>query len=174
MANQFVGEIRAVGFNFAPQGWAVCNGQLLPINQNTALFSILGITYGGDGQTTFALPNLQGVVPVGFGQGPGLSNYPQGAGGGQAAVTLSASNLPAHTHQARGSSAKGNKTTPAGNSWAADAAGKTMDYQTAAPNGALQVDALGAAGSDLPHNNLQPYQVVLYIIALTGVFPSRA
>jgi microcystin-dependent protein len=170
----YLGEIRAVGFNFVPVGWMACNGQLLAIGQNTALFSILGTTYGGDGQSTFALPNLQGAVPIGFQQGPGLSNYNLGDAGGQANVTLAASNLPAHTHQARGSSAHGNKTTPAGNSWATDAAGKTMDYQTGAPNGALQANALGAAGSDLPHNNLQPYQVITYIIAVNGIFPSRA
>jgi microcystin-dependent protein len=151
-----------------------CNGQLLPINQNTALFSLLGTQYGGDGQSTFALPDLRDRMPIGFGQGPGLNNYTQGVPGGQANVNLGQPNLPPHTHQARGSSLHANKTTPAGNTWAADAATKTMDYQTGAPNGVMQANALAGAGSDIPHNNLQPYQAINYIIAVTGIFPTRA
>lgn len=175
MADPFIGEIRAVGFQFAPTGWAPCNGQLLSISQNTALFSILGTFYGGNGTTTFGLPDLRGAVPIGTGQGQGLSNYATpGVAGGQAAVTLLAANLPAHNHGARGSSAAGNRTTPPGNSWATDASGRTRDYQTSAPNSSMAANSIGAAGGGQPHNNRQPYQAILYIIALQGVFPSRS
>jgi microcystin-dependent protein len=174
MADAFVGEIRAVAFGFTPTGWTPCIGQVLPWRQHTALFSVIGTFYGGDGNVTFALPDLRGAVAIGAGQGPGLSNYALGASGGQAAVTLTADNLPAHTHTARGSSANGNRTTPAGGSWAADASGRTMDYQSAAPDGSMQANAMGTAGGNAAHNNRQPYQAVQYLICMAGIFPSRS
>lgn len=169
----FVAEIRIVPFNFAPKGWAFCNGQLLPLSQNTALFALLGTTYGGDGKSTFALPDLQGSAAMHPGQGPGLSLRDLGEIGGTESVTLLVSEMPAHTHQARGLAVPSTTTTPSnqtalarsfnGNAYA-DAAG---GFQTFAP------EALPPAGGSLPHNNLQPYLTLNYIIALQGVFPAR-
>ena len=169
----FVGQIITVGFNFAPKGWATCDGQLMNISQNTALFSLLGTTYGGDGRTTFALPNLQGSVPIGFGQGPGLANYIQGESSGSSSVTLVDSQNPIHTHTpvsitaGRGFTGVGN---PVGN-FLADA---TTDY--APPNSTLnaKLAAVNPAGGGQPHNNLMPYLVVNWIIALNGIFPARS
>lgn len=175
MSEPFLGEIRAVSFGFAPNGWMKCEGQLLSISQHTALFSLLGTTYGGNGQTTFGLPDFRDRVALSFGQGPGLSNRDLGEVAGSATVTLLSSNMPAHTHTARGSSLKGNKTTPVGNSWAADASGKTMDYQTAPPNAPMENGILSPAGGSQPHNNLQPVLAITYIIAVSvGIFPSRS
>ena len=174
MSEPFVAEIRIFAFNFAPRGWAFCNGQLLPIAQNTALFSLLGTTYGGNGQTTFGLPNLQGQAPMHPGQGPGLSNYVLGEQGGSQTVTLIGSELPAHTHQARANTGTAGQAGPGGNV-PASLAGRTPPplYQSGAPNAALSPQALTVSGSGSPHNNLQPYLVLNFCIAMQGIFPSR-
>ena len=168
----FVGEIRAFGFTFAPVGWAMCNGQLLPITQNTALFSILGTTYGGDGRSTFGLPNLQGVVPMHFGQGGGLTQRVLGETGGSETVTLLQSQIPAHSHPVGCNTEIGDQYGPPGNLWAEDAAGNN-EY-AAVPNGSMATSAIGPTGSGLPHDNMQPYVVLNYCISLQGVFPSRS
>lgn len=176
----FVGEIQAVPYNFAPRGWALCNGQLMPISQNTALFSLLGTMYGGDGKSTFALPNLQGCSPIFFGQGPGLSLYDQGETGGESAVTLLQSEMPAHTHTVGVVDAPGSQNSPAGAELGKARFGKAFDlqYGVADANGAngttLAAGALSAAGGSQPHNNLPPFLVVNFIIALQGIFPARS
>ncbi len=170
MADPFVAEIRIFPFNFAPKGWAWCNGQLLPISQNTALFSLLGTTYGGDGKSTFALPNLQGSAPMHPGQGPGLSLHDLGETGGSETVTLLESEIPGHAHFARGSTEDDDATTPVGNSYG----NLTVAY--AAGNSATAMmapQALAPAGGDQPHNNMQPYLTLNFCIALQGVFPPR-
>ena len=172
MSDPFVGEIREFAFNFAPKGWAKCNGQLLAISQNTALFSILGVTYGGDGKSTFALPDLQGRVPMGPGQGQGLSQRDVGEEGGAETITLLTSEMPVHTHAAACNSLVGDQYDPAGHLWAQDAAGN-LEYKTTGTspmNGA----ALTVNGGSAPHTNLQPYCVLNYCIALQGVFPPRS
>jgi microcystin-dependent protein len=167
MADPFVGEIRVVGFNFAPTGWALCNGQVLPIAQNTALFSLLGTTYGGDGRTTFALPNLQGRASMHQGQGPGLSYHALGEADGTQAETLSPAQMPAHNHAL--AAASGSATTGTPSSQVSLAAGAVKTY---AP--AHNVVPMGeVAGGGQPHNNMQPYLVLNYVIALTGIFPPR-
>ena len=171
MSEPFVGEIRSFGFNFVPRGWAQCNGQLLPISQNTALFSILGTTYGGDGKSTFGLPNLQGIVPMGAGQGPGLTLRDLGETGGSETVTLTTQHIPPHTHPANCNAGNGNQLSPVGNFWAQDVGG-SMEYGNAGPS-QMASGALGNGGGDQTHNNLQPYQVLNYCIALQGIFPPR-
>ena len=174
----FVGEIRAVGFNFAPVGWATCDGQLLPISQNTALFSLLGTQFGGNGTSNFALPNLQGSVPMDRGAGAGLTQRVVGETGGDDSVTLLQSEMPAHSHQLNADSDAATATTPANNLWAAGAIprrGAPPDfYSNATPNTSLLAGAALPAGGGLPHNNLQPYLVLTFIIALQGVFPARS
>jgi microcystin-dependent protein len=170
MADPFVAEIRIFPFNFAPRGWAFCDGQLMPLSQNTALFSLLGTTYGGNGQSTFALPNLQGSVPVHPGQGPGLSLYVLGQTGGSEIVTLLESEMPSHAHQTRGIGAFGNQPSPAGNTWGRS----TANPYTNAQNGQMSTQALAPSGSSLPHNNLQPYLTLNFCIALQGDFPPRS
>lgn len=174
MSNQFVAEIRIFGFNFAPTGWALCNGQILPISQNTALFSLLGTTYGGNGQTTFALPNLQDGSPLQQGQGSGLSLYDLGQQGGVDAVTLLDSEMPSHTHQARANSGGAGLSSPSGNVWAS-LPGRTPPpmFQNSAPNAPMSPLALSITGSSFPHNNRQPYLGLNFCIALQGVFPPR-
>jgi microcystin-dependent protein len=166
----FIGQILLVPYNFAPRGWALCNGQLLPIAQYTALFSLLGTTYGGNGQTTFALPDLRGRVPVGSGQGPGLQNYDLGAIAGTETVTLLQSQMPAHTHVVQASI--GNSSASPENAFPGS------DTQTSIYDGAASTTmnpaVIGPAGGSQPHGNLQPYQVLNYIIALEGIFPSRS
>lgn len=169
MADPFVAEIRIFPFNFAPKGWAFCNGQLLPISQNTALFSLLGTTYGGDGKSTFALPNLQGRAPMHTGQGPGLSLYNLGQQGGSETVALLESEIPAHTHQTRAVGAFANQPSPANNIWGRSAA----NPYTAAQTGQMSPFALATTGSNEPHNNMQPYLTFYFCIALQGVFPPR-
>ncbi|HEX8147858.1 MAG TPA: tail fiber protein [Pyrinomonadaceae bacterium] len=169
MADPFVAEIRMFGFNFAPTGWAMCNGQLLPISQNTALFSLLGTTYGGDGKSTFALPNLQGSVPVHPGQGPGLSLYDLGQQGGAEYVTLLQSEMPVHSHGFVGSEEVVNANEPGGNWFGA---GETR-YADPAALTTLNFQSISVAGSSLPHNNMMPYLVVNFCIAMQGVFPAR-
>ena len=174
MSDQFVGEIRIFAGNFAPTGWAMCNGQLMPISQNTALFSLLGTFYGGDGKSTFALPNLQGSVPVHQGQGPGLSDYFLGQTGGENNVTLLTTEMPAHNHQAMGI-AGGGQTAPDPTAVWGTLAGRTPPplYSSAAPDVTMSPTALGVLGSSFPHNNLQPALVLNFIIAQQGIFPSR-
>jgi microcystin-dependent protein len=173
MATPFIGEITLFAGNFAPRGWAFCNGQLLPISQNTALFSILGTTYGGNGQTTFALPDLRGRVPIHAGQGPGLSNYTLGQVGGAENVTLQTSQLPAHSHAVNAVAGGGNQASPVGNLPAIESTGTSKDYSNAAATGAMNAGMIGNAGQGQPVPVIQPYECVNYIIALQGIFPSR-
>ena len=169
MSEPFLGEIRLISFGFPPKGWAFCVGQLLPINQNQALFSILGTTYGGDGRTTFALPDLRDRTAINFGQGPGLSNYVLGQNGGQPAVTLTIPEMPAHTHQAQGNNSPGAASVVNGN-WAASTANA---YSTVPANAVMDPSAVGLEGNSQPHQNMPPYLAVNYVIALVGIFPSR-
>jgi microcystin-dependent protein len=172
VADPFVAEIRIFPFNFAPRGWAWCNGQLLPISQNTALFSLLGTTYGGDGKSNFALPNLQGSAPMHPGQGPGLS-HDLGETGGTETVTLLESEIPAHNHQVGAQAVPlGGVGTPEGNTLSRPGSGNL--YNDANPaKVAMSPSALSAGGGGSPHNNMQPYLTFYFCIALQGVFPPR-
>jgi microcystin-dependent protein len=168
----FVGEIRAVGFNFAPTGWALCNGQLLPISQNTALFALLGTSYGGNGQTTFALPNLMDKVPVHQGQGPGLTDYVMGEETGIGSTTLLQSEMPFHNHTLLARNDPAELQAPAPDrAMARSTAG--FAYNTSAPNANLAPEAASISGGSQPHNNHMPSLVVNYVIALQGIFPQR-
>jgi microcystin-dependent protein len=176
MADQFVAEIRIFAGNFAPKGWAFCDGQILPISQNTALFSLLGTTYGGDGKSNFALPNLQGAAPLQAGQGPGLALVDLGEIGGEQTVTLLETEMPAHAHGLRCLNGSGDLNTPAGTTWAKSHTGKTpinMYASTSANNVAMSSSALSVTGGNLPHNNMPPFLVLNFIIALQGIFPPR-
>ncbi len=166
MAEPFLGSILLFAGNFAPSGWAMCNGQILPISQNTALFSILGTTYGGNGQTTFALPDLRSRVPVGFGQGVGLSPYSEGQTGGVESITLTTNQIPGHQHLQPASNADEGTNRP--NS-AVPAKGGV--YATASDGSALAPTS--SAGGGQAHENRQPFLAMNYIIALEGIFPSR-
>ncbi len=172
MADPFVAEIRIVGFNFPPKGWAACNGQILPISQNTALFSLLGTTYGGDGRSTFALPDLQGRAPMQWGQGPGLSLHDLGETGGSETVTVLASEMPAHTHNLRAVNDVGDINDPTNNS-IARSTGASVYNAANSPLVPLSGLAVGQSGMSQPHNNMQPYLTLMFIIALQGVFPPR-
>jgi len=172
MADPFVAEIRIFPFNFAPRGWAWCDGQLMPLSQNTALFSLLGTTYGGNGMSNFALPDLEGKAPMHPGQGPGLSLHDLGETGGSETVTLLESEIPAHSHALMSNNAVGNRTNPAGNS-PARVSGATPYAPAPDTTAALAAEALSVAGGDQPHNNLQPYLTFYFNIALQGVFPPR-
>jgi microcystin-dependent protein len=167
----FLGEIMLFAGNFAPTGYAFCEGQLLPISQNTALFSILGTQYGGNGQTTFALPDLRGRAPVHAGQGPGLPFYDQGQFGGEASHTLTVSEMPQHSHVAVADTGNGTTSSPAGALPAHDPAG-TPVYGTN-PTASMSGNAIGISGGGQPHNVQSPYLAMRYCIALQGVFPSR-
>ena len=173
----FIGEIRMFGGNFAPRGWALCNGQMLGVNQNQALFSLLGTTYGGDGNSTFGVPDLQGRVPVGQGAGAGLSRTQLGDKAGSENVTLVAAQMPTHTHAAMASTGGADKATPAGNVWASqtDNTGALIPaFTPSSPaNATMAPQTIGAAGGNQPHSNVQPYLVVTYIIATEGIYPSR-
>jgi microcystin-dependent protein len=164
MSEPFLAEIKIISWNFPPKGWAFCNGQLLPINQNQALFSILGTTYGGDGRVNFALPNLQGSIPVHVGNGINL-----GQRGGEQAHTLSIQELPAHSHFPVGTSATPTSTAAAGNLWAGDPANPF----TTSPNTTMNAGSITATGGSQPHQNMPPYLVLNFIIALVGIFPSQ-
>ena len=173
MSEPFIAEVRIFAGNFAPRGWAFCNGQLLPISQNTALFSLIGTTYGGDGRTTVGLPNLQGRAPMHPGRGPGLTQRRLGETGGAAQVTLTEQQMPQHTHQLRAVSEDGEENAPAGNYTAATEPNRriyrtNLDGLTPMANEALQ-----GAGDGQPHDNRQPSLVLNFIIALVGIYPSR-
>lgn len=173
MSEPFIAEIKLVAFNFAPRGWALCNGQILPIAQNTALFSLLGTTYGGNGQTTFALPDLRGRVPIHMGQGPGLSSRNLGEKIGTETVTLAVNQMPTHTHAAKCQTGLANKQSPVGTVNAVEPTGQTAMYSNLAPNADMNPEANANTGGSQPHDNMQPYLVVDFIIALDGIYPSR-
>lgn len=176
MADPFVAEIRIFPFNFAPKGWAFCDGQILPISQNTALFSLLGTVYGGDGKSTFALPDLQGSAAMHPGQGPGLSLFDLGQVGGSETVTLLVSEIPAHAHGVgRALADAGNSITPVNSVWAQAGAGRGAAalYIDGSPTGQVNINSLSVTGGGLPHNNMQPYLTLNFCIALQGVFPAR-
>jgi microcystin-dependent protein len=176
----FIGEIRMVGFNFAPNGWALCNGQLLPITQNQALFSLLGTYFGGDGVRTFGLPNLQSRVPIHQGQGQGLSPYAMGQIGGTENVALLQTQMPMHNHLVSVNNAVGAASDPTNAILAKGYTGESRNptfvpnYTSAAATGTLAANAVSQVGGNQPHANIQPYQCVNFIIALQGVFPSRS
>lgn len=169
MADPFVGEIRLFAGNFPPQGWALCDGSLLSIAQNDVVFALIGTTYGGDGQNTFALPDLRGRVPIHQGQGPGLSTRTLGEQAGSAQVTLNSLQIPAHTHALRAGSATG-AAVPAGGVLAGNSVGV---YGTGAPSASMAAQGISAAGGSQPHNNMAPYLGLNYIISLFGIFPSQ-
>jgi microcystin-dependent protein len=171
VADPFVAEMRIFPFNFPPKGWAFCDGQILPISQNTALFSLLGTTYGGDGKSNFALPNMQGNAPMHPGQGPGLSLHDLGETGGSETVTLLESEIPAHSHTAR-ASVQDSTTRIVAGQLPATGVGVSL-YGPAPANAQLSPNALTPAGGDQPHNNMQPYLTLNFCIALQGVFPPR-
>jgi len=168
----FLGQIEYYAFNFPPRGWTQCDGQILPINSNQALFSLLGTTFGGDGRTNFALPDMRGRVPVhdGFSTGPGLTRRPLGEKGGEENHTLTTAELPAHTHSLRGSTNTGNQVLPSGNALANDAPDET--YRDEAPNTDMRAGSVGATSSGA-HENMPPFLVINCTIALQGIFPSR-
>ncbi len=176
MADPFVAEIRIFPFNFPPTGWAFCDGQLMPLSQNTALFSLLGTTYGGDGKSTFALPNLQGSAPMHPGQGPGLSLHDLGEIGGSETTTLLLTEIPLHTHTVgRALDALGDSLTPVASIWAQAGSLRAAvnSYNPGPPTGAMKSDVIQVTGGSLPHNNMQPYLTLNFCIALQGVFPQR-
>lgn len=164
MAEPFIAEVRIMSFNFAPKYWAQCNGQLLPINQNQALFSLMGTTYGGDGRSNFALPNLQGCTPIHMGNG-----YSQGQKGGQQSVTLTPQQLPQHVHFLMGSSTAQNTVVPSG----LLAVTTPSEFYGGTPNAAASAASIGSTGGNQPHNNMQPSLVLNFCIALQGIFPSQ-
>ena len=188
MADPFLGEIRIFACNFAPLGWALCQGQVMAISQNTALFSLLGTMYGGNGQSTFALPDLRGRVSLMFGQGQGLTQRDQGETGGVETVTLTTAMIPQHTHPlaaggtVRSRTTAGDKQSPVGAVHGLEAAGVTATYSDGGVDAAMRANSVGFAGtvtaaltgSGLPHNNLQPYLVLNYCIAVSGIFPARS
>jgi len=175
MGSPYVGEIRIFAGNFAPNGWAFCNGALLSIAENEVLFNLIGTTYGGDGQETFGLPDLRGRAPIHFGTGPGLPTVVQGQVFGTEQVTLITSQIPAHTHPLLAAASKGNSASPVGAIPAADAAGITAAYSSTAPSGQqLAASSVSSVGGNQPHENMQPFLVVNYIISLYGIYPQQS
>lgn len=170
----FLGEIRMVGFNFAPRGWAFCAGQLLPISENIALFSVLGTTYGGNGISNFALPDLRSRVPICMGNGAGLSTYEIGQKGGAETVTLTVAQLPAHSHPLMGSAIEATAITPSGNTLASKARVPLYTNSSPEPTQTFNGASIGATGGNEPFQILPPYLSVNYIIALEGIFPSSS
>ena len=175
MADPFIGEIRIVGFNFAPRGWAECSGQIMSIAQNTALFSLIGTIYGGNGQTTFALPDFRGRVAVHQGQGPGLSSYVLGQQSGSESQTLSLSQTPAHTHLLGASPNLATTSDPRNGVFAVPNVNPRMRNLYGSPGAAqMEGDMVAPTGGSQPHQNLQPYLGILYVIALEGIFPPQS
>ncbi len=172
MSTPFVAEVRMFGFNFAPVGWAACDGQILPISQNTALFSLLGTTYGGDGRSTFALPNLQGAFALGAGQGPGLRNRELGVPGGVPTVVLTANTMPPHSHTLN-ATASPTTRVPTSAALASTATGAPA-YRIPGATTAMAANSLTGAGESQPHDNGQPSLVVMFCIAMQGIFPPRS
>ena len=173
MSSPFLGEIKMFAGNFAPRNWALCDGQLLSVSQAQALFSLLGTLYGGDGRTTFGLPDLRGRVPIHAGSGPGLTPRNQGQRGGQETASVNVNQLPSHTHSMQGSSAFGGDTSPA-NNLPATGSGAFLYKGVPGTTVAMDADAIGSSGgSALPHNNVMPFLCVNFIVALFGVYPSR-
>ena len=170
MGQPYIGEIRMFGGNFAIAGWAFCNGQLLPISEYDALFALIGTTYGGDGQTTFALPNLQSRVPIHMGTGPGLSSRQIGETGGTETVTVTVAQMAGHTHTALADPAEGTSTTAAGKVWAKSSA--TLPYAAPTVNATMNAGTLGSTGGGQAHTNIGPFSAVNFIISLFGVFPT--
>nr|WP_315198414.1 tail fiber protein [uncultured Aquabacterium sp.] len=173
MSDPFVGEVRMFAGNFAPTGWAFCNGQLLPLSQNTALFAILGTAYGGDGRSTFALPNLMDAMPVGVGQGPGLEPVGWGQSGGVDSVTLQPAQMPPHSHAVNTAVAADSKS-PGSERFLAPTGDASAAYRGPSKQAPLSAAAVSLSGGGRPHNNRPPVQVVSFIIALQGVFPARS
>ena len=173
MSNPFLGELRLAAFSFAPIGWAMANGQLLPISQNTALFSLLGTNFGGDGRSNFALPNLRGSIPIGAGQGPGLSLYNVGESGGIANVSLLQSGMPQHTHTMLADTTLSTVTTPVNNAFAKSISAGNLYTTNTTTKVQMNSSIVTAYGGNLPHNNLMPNLTMNWIIALQGVFPPR-
>jgi microcystin-dependent protein len=180
MSDPFVAEIRIFAGNFAPKGWALCDGQLMSISQNTALFSLLGTTYGGDGKSNFALPNLQGSAPMQAGQGVGLALRDLGEPGGEQTVALLPSELPSHSHTFNCASDRGNSTTSSNSYLGTGASGppnravNAFLYGSSGTNAQMNPASLSPNGGDLPHNNMMPYLGLTFIIALQGIFPPRS
>lgn len=179
MSEPYIGEIRIFAGNFAPRGWALCNGQLMSITQNSALFSILGVQYGGDGRITFALPNLMARVPIGTGDGPGLTSRLTGELGGSASVNLATTEMPVHIHTGMGYAGNGTTNNPTGAVWAQYSTTtrpptRELLYGTASDLMQMSPMSLGATGGSQPHNNMQPYLGLTFIIALEGIFPPRS
>jgi microcystin-dependent protein len=174
LSNQYLGEIRMFAGNFAPVGWALCNGQLMPISQFTALFSLLGTSYGGNGTADFALPNLQGRVPIHAGNGAGLTPYVLGESGGVETATLTIAQLPAHNHIVNASSSIGTQPGP-GNNIPASVSGAAPEkiYTASAPNAVMSSSTIGIAGGGQPVGVIQPFLCINFIIALVGIFPTR-
>ncbi|MEQ1822294.1 MAG: tail fiber protein [Fimbriimonadaceae bacterium] len=172
MADPYIGELKLVPYNFAPRGWAFCAGQLLPIAQNTALFSLLGTTYGGNGVSTFGLPDLRGRIVVHPGQGPGLSNYDQGERAGVESVTLTQSQIPAHNHLVQVNGNPPTQATAPG-AFAAQTAGTVGNTYGTVTTGNMPSATIATVGGSQPHSNEQPYLTLNYVIALEGVFPPR-
>lgn len=172
MSDQYLGEVRMFAGNFAPYGWALCNGQLLAISQNTALFSLIGTYYGGDGVTTFALPNLQSRVPIHQGQGVGLSPYVIGQNGGTENVTLTTQQMPQHNHTANTVSGPQATAPRPSNAYPGNATSGSV-YSTANPDSTFNTNFIGFQGNSQPHNNIEPYLCITFIIALQGIYPSR-
>ncbi len=180
MTDQFLAEIRVFPFNFAPIGWAQCNGQLIPISQNTALFSLLGTNFGGDGRVTFGLPNLQGRVPVDQGQGAGLSSYVVGQSGGAPNVTVSAQQLASHSHPLNADKEVATSNNPSGAIYmrghftTTTGGGPVQAYSAQSPSAAMSSNAISSAGGNQSHNNLMPYLTLNFCIAMQGIFPPRS
>jgi microcystin-dependent protein len=177
MSEPYVGQIATTGFNFAPQGWALCNGQTLPISQNQALFALIGTNFGGNGTTTFQLPNLQSEVPIHPGTGAGLSTYVIGETGGTENVTVLSNQMPLHNHNVGVSTAAGTQGAPSnailGVTTIVSGGKSSLNFVTTAANATLAATAVSQAGGNLPHTNIQPFLTINFIIALVGIFPSR-